>query len=373
MKHGIAPLVLSSQVAATAAWALEGAEPNVAARTVRDAARVETVWKTEPANLDYLRLLLSAHYLTVGTFCPTDVDARIRHHVWLEIEEAERLERALDVVDEIAALDPRLVSARVVTHEDGTYSGHDGEWFSVRAGALGRALALPGGGESARLAERIEAVIEAELAREAAMFEGRVRAGDVVGALSACTILAHNVGDLSRVVDAWPKKPENETVRQRYVRLGHEPDRTRFNGTFYVAGMLNKSVMAIENHRFLALRAPRALRRSRSLLLPIGPFFYDWGQTVARALDEEERAEVVAALLETHLSRVEQAGVLRALAGIAEASVGPWDRLVSQLPARLRKIVTVGPVQAAIRTPERAFLGRLENRYRQALREAQTT
>lgn len=370
VKHGIAPLVLASQVAATAGWALEGAAPNLAASTIRDAARVEKSWKSEPANIDYLRLLLSAHYLTVGTFCPTDVDARIRHHVWLEIAQVDHLERALAVVDEIAALDPRLVSARVLTGEDGdTFAGHDGEWFSVRAGALGRALEL---GEAARAAaERLEAAIEAELAREAAMFDRRVRAGDVVGALSAATILAHNVGDLSRVVEAWPKKPENENVRARYVRLGHEPDRSRFNGTFYVAGTINKSVMAIENHRFLALRAPRALRRSRALLLPIGPFFYDWGQTVARALDEEERAEVVAALLETHLSRTEQSGVLRAMAGIAEASVGPWDRLVSHLPARLRKIVTVGPVQAAIRTPERAFLARLDNRYKLALKEAE--
>jgi hypothetical protein len=379
VKHGIAPLVLASQVAATAGWALEGgpggAATTVAATTIRDAARVQKVWETEPANLDYLRLLLSAHYLTVGTFCPTDVDARIRHHVWLEIEDAERLTRAIDEVDAIAALDPRFVSMRVLT--DGelggerakTLSGHDGEWFSVRAGALGRALAM---GDAAKgAADHLEAAIEAELAREAAMFESRASAGDVVGTLSAATILAHNVGDLSRVVEAWPKRSHVEALRPRYARLGHEPDRTRFGGSFYVAGFINKSVMAIENHRFLALRSPRALRRARELLLPIGPFLYAWGTTVARALDEEERAEVLAALLETHLSGVEQHGVLRAVAGIAEASMGPWAKLVSHLPARLRKVATTGPVQTAIRTPERAFLARLDNRYRMALREAE--
>jgi hypothetical protein len=379
VKHGIAPLALAEQVAATAGWALEagtgGAATTVAATTIRDAARVEKLWAAEPASLDYLRLLLSAHYLTVGTFCPTDVDARIRHHAWLEIEDADHLMSAIDEVDTIAALDPRFVSTRVLTEgesggdRDKTLSGHDGEWFAVRAGALGRALLLGDAGRHA--AGRLDAMIEAELAREATMFEARVRAGDVVGALSASTILAHNVGDLSRVVEAWPKDGRVEAVRQRYARLGHEPDRPRFGGSFYVAGAVNKSVMAIENHRFLALRSPRALRRSRELLLPIGPFFYEWGTTVARLLDEEERAEVVAALLETHLSRVEQSGVLRALAGIAEASVGPWSGLVAHLPARLRKVVTVGPVQAAIRTPERAFLARLDKRYRAALREAQ--
>ncbi len=380
MKHGIAPLVLASQVAATARWALdeahEGAAQTVAAATVRDAARVEELWQSEPANLDYLRLLLSAHYLTVGTFCPTDVDARIRHHVWLELEDPALLARAVDVVDAIAALDPRLVSARALTDDAAppgqrdTLSGHDGEWFSVRAGALGRALAL---GDAAKdVAERLEAAIADELAREAAMFASRVASGDVQGALSAATILAHNAGDLSRVVEAWPKGAGVEAARLRYARLGHEPDRSRFGGVFFVAGAVNKALMAVENHRFLALRAPRALRRSRALLLPIGPFFYAWGMTVARALDERERAEVVAALLETHLSKVEQTGVLRAIAGIAEANAGPWDRVIAHLPARLRKVVTVGPVQAAIGTPERAFLARLEKRYRAALREAES-
>jgi hypothetical protein len=302
------------------------------------------------------------------------VDARIRHHVWLEIEDAERLRDALVVVDAVASLDPRPVSARVLAESersprDGTLSGHDGEWFSVRAGALGRALAL---GEPARAsAERLEAAIEDELAREARIFTSRVRDDDVRGALSAATILAHNTGDLSRVVEAWPHKPENEAARRRFERLGHEPDRSRFGAAFYVAGALNKSLMALENHRFLALRAPRALRRSRALLLPIGPFFYEWGRTIASALDEPERAEVLAALLETHLRGPEQLGVLRAVAGMAEANVGPWDRVTSQLPARLRKIVTVGAVQAAIKTPERAFAARLENRYRAALREAE--
>ena len=140
MKHGIAPSLLASQVAATAGWALEA---GLAASTIRDAERIETLWKAQPGNLEYLRLLLSAHYLTVATFCPTDVDARIRHHAWAEMEDADVLMRGIDEVDAIAALDPRLVSARVLTDgdpggpRDKTLSGHDGEWFSVRAGALG--------------------------------------------------------------------------------------------------------------------------------------------------------------------------------------------------------------------------------------------
>lgn len=372
---GIAPRVLASQVQATAAWALDA--PLAPARVVLDAERIEAVWAEDPQHIDYFKILLAAHYLTVGTFCPTDVDARIRHHVWSELEDFDRFREAVDEVDAIAALDPRLVSARVLVSPDmkhlpvgagETLSGHNGEWFSVRAGALGRALVI-----GSPDAERLQAAIEDELVREAAIFETRVREDDVVGALSAATILAHNTGDLSRVVEAWPAAaaPAVATTRHRFSRLGHEPDRSRWGGTFFVAGEVNKKVMAIENHRFLALRKPRALRQSRALLLPIGPFFDAWGKQVARSLEEEDRAEVVAALLETHLRGPEQQGALRGLAGIMEGSSGPWDRIVAHLPARLRKVATTGVVPTAIRAPERAFLARLENRYRVALREAQ--
>ncbi|NUO49381.1 MAG: hypothetical protein HOV80_11050 [Polyangiaceae bacterium] len=382
MKHGIAPRALAAQVENTASWSLHLSTPvgtSIAAHTIRDAKRIEEVWRERPRDPDYLRLLLSAHFLTVGTFCPTDVDARIRHHIWAEMEDPEELARAIDIVDEIAALDPRWVSARVLTDgpadapRDKTFSGHDGEWFSVRAGALGRALAL--GAPAADVAARLEAAIEDELAREAAMFEARLARGEMIETLRASTILAHNVGDLSRVVEAWPKSQAGYAgvieAQRRYARLGHEPDRSRFNGAFYVAGAINKSVMAIENHRFLALREARVLRRARDLLLPIGPFFYDWGKDVARALEtEKERGEVLGALVETHLSRKEQQGVLRGIAGLAEGNVGSWDDVIACVPARLRKIATTGDVQAAIKTPERAFLGRLENRYRAAVKEA---
>lgn len=384
-KPGIAPVVLSSQVSATAGWALEddgdprGVGATVAAITVRDAANIEAKWKADPGCLEYLRLLLSAHYLTVGTFCPTDVDARIRHHYWGEVDDAEELGRALDEVDAIAALDPRHVSARVLVDgsadapREKTISGHDGEWFSVRAGALGQALAMSAGGsaEVRALVERLESAIEDELAREAGFFDACVRSGDTVRILSAATTLAHNLGDLSRVVDEWPRGAAADAMRGRYTRLGHEPDRSRFDGAFYVAGALNKSLMAIENHRFLAMRSAKALRASRALLLPIGPFFFGWGQVIARSLeDEKDRADVLAGLIETHLSREEQQGVLRGIAGIADANRGPWDKVVANLPARLRKLATTGAVQTAIKTSEAAFLGRLENKFKPALKEA---
>lgn len=364
---GIAPSVLVQQIQATAPW-------GPALAPVTDAAAIEEAWRADAAgagSLTYLSLLLSAHYLTVATFCPTDVDARIRHHYWMELD-PERFDEAVDRVDVVAALDPRPVSARVVGGDDpggaGPLSGHDGEWFSVRAGALGRALSL----DRAAAVARLESAIESELEREASIFQARLKARDMVGTLTAATVLAHNVGDLSRVVEEWPNSPAHAPLRARFAKLGHVSDRNRYDNAFFVAGIVNKRIMAVENHRFLALRKPRALRASRQLLLPIGPFFEGWGQTIARSLEEDDRAEVVAALLETHLRGEGQLGVLRALRGIAETAGGPWARTLQSLPARLRKVAAAGDVPAAMRIPEGQFLARLENRYRAALDEARS-
>jgi len=369
VKHGIAPKVLASQVTATAAWALDGPLPPAA--VVRDAEAIEAQWTVEPGCVRYFELLLAAHFLTVGTFCPTDVDARIRHHAWSEIEDPEVLAAFVASVDAVAELDPRPVSARVLDvasegpHGHGL-SGHDGEWFSVRAGALGRAYAIG----APAIAERVLAAIDEELVREAAAFDAAVASGETRAILTTATVLAHNLGDLSRVVEAWPKNVAAADVRARLSRLGHLPDRALYGGAFFVAGAVNKSVMAVENHRFLALRKPRSLRQSRALLLPIGPFFEPWGHAVARALEEPDRAEVVEALLETHLRGEDQLGVLRALRGMAEAGVGPWDRVIERLPARLRKIAGAGAVAAGMRITDAAFRARLDNRARAALDEA---
>ena len=297
-------------------------------------------------------------FATVATFVPTDVDARIRHHVFEEMDEP-KLADACDVIDEAARWNPNLVSARVVrgVSERGV-SGHDGEWFSVRAGALGRALTI-----GARdLATRLEAAIDEELAREHALLVDLVR-GDPLDLLRCVTTVAHNLGDLSRVVDAWPKDPAHAALRATYTRLGHDKS-DRYGDTFARAGVLNKAVMADENHRFLALRKPRGLRRSRDLLLPIGPFFDDWGAVVAKSpvLDEADRAEVIAALLTLHESRPDQRGCLRALAAINDNTSRGLPALEHLLPARLRKLLSSGPLRDALKTPRAVFEARLRKR-----------
>lgn len=359
MRAGITNTTLVEQVRSTAGW-LWGDARAASLVALFDAA-VDEPLETPAALLTSFRLRLAAHYATVATFVPTDVDAHIRHHSWVAIEDRDAFGEALALVEEAVARDPRLVSERVTEG----MSGHDGEWFSVRAGALGRALVLGFEPEARTLAERIDA----ELAREESLFAEALRRGAPARTtLALATTLAHNLGDLSRVVDDWPKAAAGSELQARYSRLGH-PDGPRSRRAFVLAGIVNKEVMALENHRFLALRKARALRRGRDLLLPSGPWFDAWGESLVPSgwLDDRDRAEVVAALVELHLSSPEQQGCLRALAGIHRATRGGLAEYASGLPARLRRELGRGRIREAIDVPPALFEARMEKRCRTAL------
>jgi hypothetical protein len=359
LKPGILNSVLVEQVRNTAAWLW--ADPGCASLTAIFDAGVDEPFEGPGALERTLRLRLAAHYATVATFVPTDVDAHIRHHMWLAIGDAEVFARAKACIDEAAARDASVVSARVTEG----LSGHDGEWLSVRAGALGRALVLGCSAEAALLA----AEIDAELDRERRLFaEAIERGAPATTTLALATTIAHNLGDLSRVVDAWPRAPRTSDFHARFSRLGHA-DGPRHRAEFVLAGALNKELMAVENHRFLALRNPRALRRSRVLLLPVGPWFDAWGETVSRSelLEEADRAEVVTALVELHLRSPAQEGCLRALGAIHRETQGGLGWYGTALPARLRKEIGRGRIRDAIDVSRERFEARIEGRYRAAL------
>ena len=149
VRRGVSPSLLLEQTRNTASWALDpGPEQLGSSARARllSAPELETRWRGEEAHLDYLGIMLAAHYTTVATFVPTDVDTHIRFHIWQEIETEEALDRSIEILEEAAAWDVRAVSRRVVELPGFASSaglppriyGHAGEWFSVRAGALGR-------------------------------------------------------------------------------------------------------------------------------------------------------------------------------------------------------------------------------------------
>jgi hypothetical protein len=138
---GIAPGVLLDQVKSTAPWAFAIEPPLPATTILARAPEIEKRWRTGDAGEDYFVALLAAHFTTVATFCPTDVDARIRKHAWATLAK-ERLASAVTRVEEVSRWPVPPVSARHVIVDGEILAGHQGEWFSVMAGALGRALAL---------------------------------------------------------------------------------------------------------------------------------------------------------------------------------------------------------------------------------------
>lgn len=392
MAGGIAPKLLCEQVENTAAWALEGAtntpelswrralvhgrelesawnEPEIiAANSAGDSPAKKPDTKTvTAARIAYFELMLAAHYATVATFVPTDVDTRIRFHAWQEVRERSAFEAMVVHIDHAAKYwSAPAMSARTVDVGLGPVSGHDGEWFSVRAGALGRAIQL----RFDDLVEHIAKSIDDELDRERESFEIAVRTrGREIDALRIGCAIAHNLGDLSRVVVDWTAKgPVAEQYVKRYGRLGHT-DSDNPVKTFQRVGTLNKAVTAPENHRFLPLRKPRGLRRHRALLLPIGPFFDQWGETLAThsSLDRAARAEVLGVLIDAHEADPSQQGYLRAMAGMHRATRGGLDELAKELPAKQRRSVSGGLIREALGVNVERFEARMVNRFKQAL------
>jgi hypothetical protein len=355
---GTAPTLLLEQVKSTAPWAFTFEPPLPAAAILASAPEIEERWRTNGSGEDYFVAMLAAHFTTVATFCPTDVDARIRQHVWAGLAK-ERVASGVGRVEEVARWSVPPVTARHVVLDGEVLAGHQGEWFSVLAGALGRALAL----SDTSLMERITAWIEAELSREARLVAFARKNGTAEELLSVVTTVAHNVGDLSRVVDTWAPVHAESALGLRYRRLGHE-EGARFDGAFVFAGNLNKERMALENHRFLPLRGPKALRRERAFLLPFGPYFYDWGRLIGstKLLDDDERAEILLALVRVHELRTEERGCLRAIAGIHAAVSGGVDKLARLWPAERRGSLARGGVQLALRLSEADFRNKFHAR-----------
>lgn len=349
---GITPTLLVDQVRGTAPWAFAVTPQLPAIAVLERAPAIEKEWSNGGAAEPYLVTLLAAHFTTVGTFCPTDVDARIREHAWRGLSR-EKLASAVTRVEEVAAWPVPPVTARHVIIDGEILAGHQGEWFSVMAGALGRALAV---GDKA-VTERTTAWIEAELAREARLVKYAQKHGTPEELLAVVTTVAHNLGDLSRVVDTWTGGHADSELGLGYRRLGHEDGTRRFDGAFVFAGDLNKEKMALENHRFLPLRVPKALRRERAFLLPFGPYFFDWGRQIGstKLLSDDERAEILQALVKVHELRMTELGCLRAIAGIHAAYPGGIDKLARLWPAEQRSSIKRGGITTALRQPEEAF------------------
>lgn len=332
--HGIAPELLLSQVRGTAPYVFAD-EETAPGLFASEPVRILRAHAAEPeaplSHADYFRLCLAAHYTTCATPVPTDVDNQIRKKLWpsgLPLTTALEMGRLV-----LASRSWNFVplSSRTSRGAAGTEQaaevlhGHAGEWFTVAVGAY--AALRPYRAEEAKAlrASLLEA-LALETEHHSAVFGSVWRAGDGLGALLASVSIAHNFGDLDRVVVMWDL-PIADPLRLAFHGLStraFSPDGAlRHKGRLWAAGELYKSLidgssMAAENHRHFALRKPRALRTHPSLRVPVAPFFDAWGHTVATRLEGEPLDEVIDALVAGQERSGDTIGYARGLRAIVE-------------------------------------------------------
>jgi hypothetical protein len=296
---------------------------------------------------DYFALCLACHHATVATFVPTDVDTKIRGLVWRESRDPEVLRPMLRFALAARGWTEEGVSVRAVRG----VSGHNGEQWSAIAGALGRMLELGDGA-----AAEAQSAIESEIEREEAVFGATAaEPGAELDLLRLAMTLAHNRGDLTQGMGFWKHGAATNPVMERLSALG------RFARAVHI---YQHTGLAAEGHRHYPLRPVKALRRSAATLLPLGPFFDDWGAAVARI---EESHEALAALL-TGCRKVQgQQGYYRAIAGMREAMPAEFERAAARMPNAAQRLLRDADLRKRIDVPRASFESMMRKRARVAL------
>jgi hypothetical protein len=300
---------------------------------------------------DYFALCCAAHQATVATFVPTDVDSKIRGVLWNQTRDPEVLGRMAAFTLQMKDWTTEGISTRVTVDPMwGPVSGHNGEWFSVASGGLGRYLQL--GWE-----EPFSAGIRAELERQAQAFRQALRTpGREIETLQLAVSITHNLGDLDQGIGYWEGAAKQSEAKRIFHRLAHE-NKTPFGGIFGHIANLYRDCLSAEGHRHYPLRGVKALRRSPALLLPLGPFLDDWGAVIGGSplLTDAERAEVLDALLRGCKKIENQLGYFRALAGWQLAHGRSFERAAEGLPASGKKLLREPELRKKIALPRRSF------------------
>lgn len=302
------------------------------------------------------RLCLSAHFATVGTYVPTDVDNLIRQKLWSPHLDVETLNSLVDLVIESLQWNVTKVTTRRVRSplSQREFSGHEGEWFSTAVAAYSAS--------KKKIPEKSEVLmemIEAETKRQGEIFVELKSVKSGIEMLKASYLIAHNLGDLDRVIDLW-HLASDDPLRKSSYKLGHEAfekNSDHWKTGLYQAGILNKLFMAAENHRHFALREARCLRKSADLLLPIGPFLDDWGRIVARhpELSHEEIAGVIETLVLGWERLPQTHAYPRAICGILDVFPGGRSSLSQHLPAKVQRTLRSGPLASLLNISQKRF------------------
>jgi hypothetical protein len=337
---------------------------------ILQAVRLGYVWPESQTEYveDYFALCLSAHHATVATFIPTDVDSKIRGLLWRDNKEPESHRRMFEFALRAMHWPLDSVSRRYTQVAAlGPVSGHNGEQLSVLMGALQAFLK----NQDAEFIERARTAIDEELRRETIEYVTAIETkGLELDALRIAASITHNVGDVDQGLSYWSKHEMYDSVRKDYGRLAHENTRP-FGGVFADAAKVYKKVMSAEGHRHYPLRSIKGLRQSPDLLLPLGPFFDEWGALIAKhpVVDDSTLSETLGAIVTGCRKIAGQKGYYRAIRGILD-TVGQSrvQALLKMQPNSVRKDFEDAELRKAIAVSRESF----ESSMRKAFLAART-
>lgn len=338
---GIAPNILLKHVENTNPFLFQG---EIQTEGPKRAYLTKLVFYKKNLNLlknidlaEYFYLCLSAHWATAGTFVPTDVDNQIREGLWKHGLIEKYIEKMARYTIDSWTWDYEQVTNRKSYNpsQNQVMSTHEGTWLSV---AIGAYCALKKYRRDS-LAEEVGNVILAEIEKEEKLLLNLREKKDHINFLRSTALMAHNFGDLDRVIDQWAMA-EDDPFRVRIYKLGHKLN-PNYSPILAYAGQVNKQFLSVENHRHMSMRQPKCLRKSFEFLIPVGPFMDSWGETLGKStkLSLEEKGEIVAALYEGWTRQDLAMGYIRAYKGLTEALPEGLDTLARYIPFDLMSTI----------------------------------
>ena len=265
---------------------------------------------------EYFHICMAAHWSTAGTFVPTDVDNQIREGLWKHKDIKQHIDKMAKITIDSWKWDYRQVTNRKSfnSHNDEVMSTHEGTWLSV---AIGAYCALVKN-KKTELAAEVADVIKAEIVKEQDLMIALREDRDHINFLRAAPLIAHNLGDLDRVIVQWDML-EEEFCKSIY-KLGHIPN-DRYDNILVYTGKVNKRFSSKENHRHMSMRQPKCIRKSSKFLIPVGPFMDDWGTALGSSnlLSAQEKAEIIVAMFDGYERQDEAFGYCRGYGAMVKA------------------------------------------------------
>lgn len=316
--NGIAPNILLKNVESTAPFLFKGELDTAGPKKAflnklifykKNLNQLKNIDLTE-----YFHICLSAHWATAGTFVPTDVDNQIREGLWRHGEIGRHIEKMAKLTIDSWTWDYTQVTNRKSYNltANQVMSTHEGTWLSVAIGAYCALMK----NKRLELAQDVADVILAEADKEEKLLLELREKRDHINFLRSSALMAHNFGDLDRVIDQW-QMSDDDPFKKRIYKLGHRLNES-YSPILFYTGLVNKEFLSVENHRHMSLRQPKCLRKTHRFLVPVGPFMDDWGAILGSApdLDLAEKAEILTALFEGYNRQNQAFGYVRAARGL---------------------------------------------------------